>query len=107
MHYVSLIVSTEHLNLLLGKLSDIHSKWERFGRALPLNDVHIDDVKANVREQTQSKSNRAKLEDTLIEWKNNGGKRTWGVIHNAAVGRKDLADDIKESYDLESDGIYA
>ena len=105
MHYVSLIVSTKHLNLLLGKLSDIHSKWERFGRALPLNDVHIDGVKDNVREQTRSKSNREKLEDTLIEWKNNGGTRTWGVIHNA-VGRKDLADDIKESYNLESDGIY-
>ena len=89
----------------MGKLADIHSKWERFGRALPLNDVHIDDVKDNVREQTQSKSNREKLQDTLIEWKNNGGKRTWGVIHKA-VGRKDLPDDIKKSYDLESDGIY-
>lgn len=78
-----------------------------FGNALPVSDTVIQSVKANFPEWKDSK--REKLQEALVKWKKKGGKRTWRVIHDALCHIHDmkyLADEVKESYDLNSDGKF-
>ena len=98
-------MTSKHLALLQRKLYDIHPKWEMFGRALPLSDPDINTVRAiTVREH---KDKRTKFQEVLVKWKNKGGTRTWRVMYDVLckMRRKDIADSIKESHDLDSDGM--